>query len=200
MSVREVREYITSNESSLNDKLKFVIQLKPAFPFYKEDEYYYGGDCDGKSTMTSGETRTIFGKKYLALFDIASLKLVDSSTGTVLAEKDYTQKNSRKGTEFSNLELSNYYLAGMQMLPISQSASVEMKRANGGTLPRLLCRQPSSADGLNREVKSLFIKYCNQISNIMANHGMSFDRYSEIERAASSNPQLLYRIDALMQK
>jgi hypothetical protein len=91
MSVNDVRNYITSDEKSLNGKLKFVVTLRPIFPFYKENSYSIGDECGSKDNNRGGTSLTMNGYVRYAIFDIARLKLVDSSNGNVLIERDYMQ-------------------------------------------------------------------------------------------------------------
>jgi hypothetical protein len=92
MSVNDVRNYITSDEKNLNGKLKFVITLRPVFPFYKENSYFIGDKCGSKDNNRGGTSLTSNGYARYSLFDIARLKLVDSSNGKILIERDYPQR------------------------------------------------------------------------------------------------------------
>jgi hypothetical protein len=90
MSVNDVRKYVTSDEKTLNGKLKFLVTIKPIFPFYGESTYYSGERC-GDKYNTGGSTLALSGMKYHALFDIVSLKLIDSSNNKILLERKYSQ-------------------------------------------------------------------------------------------------------------
>lgn len=90
MSVSDVRKYVTSDEKQLNGKLKFLVTIKPIFPFYRESTYYSGERC-GNKYNTGGSTFTSSGMEYHALFDIVSLKLIDSSNNKILLERKYSQ-------------------------------------------------------------------------------------------------------------
>jgi hypothetical protein len=91
MSVSEARNYITLDEKKLNTKLKFSVKLKPIFPFYKEDSYYRGNECGDKYNDRGGTNSIWTGNTYSALFSIINFKLIDSSSGQVWFEKDYTK-------------------------------------------------------------------------------------------------------------
>ncbi len=90
MSVSDVRKYVTSDEKELNGKLKFLVTVKPVFPFYRESRYYSGDSCGGKYN-TGGSTYTSSGMEHQALFDIVGLKIIDSSNNQVLLERKYSQ-------------------------------------------------------------------------------------------------------------
>jgi hypothetical protein len=109
------------------------------------------------------------------------------------------QNLAQTGEEFSDAELRNYALALMQIEPIRQSTLAQVIRANGGgTLPNLVCNQPSTMDGLNSEAKSLFIRYCNQSESIAASKGLNIEKFNHITQSVRSNPQLQNRVRAYM--
>ncbi len=90
MSVSDVRGYVTSDEKNLNGKLKFLVTIKPVFPFYSESTHYSGDTC-GDRYNNSGSTYVSYGDRYHAIFDIVSLKLIDSSNNKILLERKYSQ-------------------------------------------------------------------------------------------------------------
>lgn len=89
MTTSEVRRNITADEKNLNGNLKFIIKLKPTTPFYLERTSYSGKECGGEYTPNGGSTSTYEEDNVLALFEIVSLKLVDSSSDKVLLERTY---------------------------------------------------------------------------------------------------------------
>jgi hypothetical protein len=89
MDVSTARSYITSDEKELNDKLKFVVTIKPLSPFYDQKYFSIGDECGGKYNNRGGTSFTLSGIAKYAIVDIINLKLVDSSTGTVLLERSY---------------------------------------------------------------------------------------------------------------
>ncbi len=106
---------------------------------------------------------------------------------------------AQAGEEFSDADLRNYASALMQIEPIRQSTLAQVIRANGGgTLPNLVCNQPSTMDGLNSEAKSLFIKYCNQSESIAASKGLNIEKFNQITQLVRSSPQLQNRVRAFM--
>ncbi len=106
---------------------------------------------------------------------------------------------AQAGEEFSDADLRNYASALMQIEPIRQSTLAQVIRANGGgTLPNLVCNQPSTMDSLNSEAKALFVRYCNQSENIAASKGLNIDKFNQITQSVRSNPQLQNRVRAFM--
>jgi hypothetical protein len=91
MNIDEVRRNITVDEKKLNGNLKFIVNLKPIFPFYVEDTYSIGSECGEKYT-TNGRTYTALKKDSYALFEITNLKLIDFSNNKVLLERNYRKK------------------------------------------------------------------------------------------------------------
>jgi hypothetical protein len=89
MTTSEVRRNITADEKNLNGNLKFIIKLKPTAPFYLERTSYSGKECGDENTRNGGYTSTYEKDHVLALFEIVSLKLIDSSSNNVLLERTY---------------------------------------------------------------------------------------------------------------
>jgi hypothetical protein len=88
MDVAEIKNYVSLDEKVLNERLKFLVKIKPSFPYYDESDYKIGNSCED---LYDGETYVFFGRKHQAKFDILSLKLFDSSTGKIFLERNYTQ-------------------------------------------------------------------------------------------------------------
>lgn len=119
----------------------------------------------------------------------------NTSKGETLRRQNLAQGSE----EFSDTELRNYALALMQIEPIRQSTLTQVIRANGGgTLPNLVCNQPSTMDGLNSEAKSLFIRYCNQSESIAASKGLNIEKFNQITQSVRSSSQLQNRVRAYM--
>jgi hypothetical protein len=106
--------------------------------------------------------------------------------------------NSARAQEFSDPDLRNYAAALLEIEPTRQSALSQVSRANNGTLPNLICNQPSTMEGLNSEAKALFIKYCNQCESIAASKGLSIEKFNQITHAVRGNPQLQSRVRSFM--
>jgi hypothetical protein len=106
--------------------------------------------------------------------------------------------SAAQADEFSDPDLRNYAAALMQIEPIRQSTLSQVSKANGGSLPNLVCSQPNTMEGLNSEAKSLFINYCNQCESIAASKGLSIDRFNQITQAVRANPQLQNRVRSFM--
>jgi Domain of unknown function (DUF4168) len=117
---------------------------------------------------------------------------------------DFTQQpsaflsSSARADEFSDADLRNYAAALMEIEPIRQSTLAQVRASSGGTLPNLVCNQPSTMDSLNSEAKSLFVKYCNQCESIAASKGLSIERFNQITQSVRSNPQLQSRVRSFM--
>ncbi len=104
-----------------------------------------------------------------------------------------------RADDFSEQDLRHYAAALLKIEPIRQSALAQVSRANGGgTLPNLVCNQPSTMAGLNSEAKTLFINYCNQCESIAASRGLTIEKFNQITQAVLSNPQLKKRVIELM--
>jgi Domain of unknown function (DUF4168) len=106
--------------------------------------------------------------------------------------------SSARADEFSDVDLRNYAAALMEIEPIRQSALAQVRASTGGTLPNLVCNQPSSMEGLNNEAKSLFVKYCNQCETIASSRGLSIDKFNQITQSVRANSQLQNRVRNFM--
>ncbi len=106
--------------------------------------------------------------------------------------------SAARADEFSDADLRNYATALMEIEPIRQSALAQVRASAGGTLPNLVCNQPSTMEGLNTEAKSLFINYCNRCETIASSRGLSIDRFNQITQSVRSNSQLQNRVRSFM--
>jgi hypothetical protein len=88
MSNNEIRNYITTDEKEFNGRLKFIVKIIPTSPFYKKESHYSGDPCPNASKYATSLS-TSSGGMYYALFEIQSLKLVDSLTGKIFLERSY---------------------------------------------------------------------------------------------------------------
>jgi hypothetical protein len=152
--------------------------------------------------MTTPSARSNFYRLSRPLLLGIMTSLLGIGSGIV---PDFTQppnsflNSAARAEEFTDPDLRNYAAALMEIEPIRQSALAQVSKANsGGTLPNLVCNQPSTMDMLNSEAKSLFVKYCNQCESIAASKGLSIDRFNQITQAVRSNPQLQTRVRSFM--
>jgi hypothetical protein len=106
--------------------------------------------------------------------------------------------SAARADEFSEADLRNYATALMAIEPIRQSALAQVRASAGGTLPNLVCNQPSTMEGLNTEAKSLFVNYCNKCEAIASSRGLSIERFNQITQSVRSNPQLQNRVRGFM--
>jgi hypothetical protein len=106
--------------------------------------------------------------------------------------------SAARADEFSDVDLRNYATALMEIEPIRQSALAQVRASTGGTLPNLVCNQPSTMEGLNTEAKSLFVNYCNKCETIASSRGLSIERFNQITQSVRSNSQLQNRVRSFM--
>jgi hypothetical protein len=106
--------------------------------------------------------------------------------------------SAARADEFSDADLRNYAAALMEIEPIRQSALSQVRASTGGTLPNLVCNQPTTMEGLNSEAKSLFVNYCNKCETIASSRGLSIERFNQITQSVRSNPQLQNRVRGFM--
>jgi Domain of unknown function (DUF4168) len=106
--------------------------------------------------------------------------------------------SAARADEFSDTDLRNYAAALMEIEPIRQSTLSQVRASTGGTLPNLVCNQPTTMEGLNSEAKSLFVNYCNKCETIASSRGLSIERFNQITQSVRSNPQLQNRVRGFM--
>ncbi len=151
--------------------------------------------------MTTSHTHTNFYRLSRSFILGTIATCLGLASGTI---PDFTQQpsaffsSSARADEFSDADLRNYAAALMQIEPIRQSTLAQVRASSGGTLPNLVCNQPSTMDSLNSEAKSLFVRYCNQCETIAASKGLSIERFNQITQSVRSNPQLQSRVRSFM--
>lgn len=106
--------------------------------------------------------------------------------------------SAARADEFSEADLRNYAIALMAIEPIRQSALTQVRASAGGTLPNLVCNQPSTMEGLNTEAKSLFVNYCNKCEAIASSRGLSIEKFNQITQSVRSNSQLQGQVRGYM--
>ncbi|MFM2304957.1 MAG: hypothetical protein RLZZ135_2369 [Cyanobacteriota bacterium] len=106
--------------------------------------------------------------------------------------------SAAQAEDFNDTELRNYAAALMKIEPARQSALAEVSKANGGTLPNLVCSQPDTMEDLNADAKTIFINYCEECKKIAAERGLTIDKFNQITQAVRSTPELKQRVQNFM--
>lgn len=147
--------------------------------------------------MTTPHTLSYYCRltRPLLLAGIASMSILGGIVPDLSAPNlDRVFASAARADDFNDETLRNYARSLLQIEPLRQSALAQIRAANGGDLPNLVCNQPDMMGGLNDRAKSLFVNYCNQCKDIAESHGLSIDLFNAITQSLRSNPELKEKI------
>jgi hypothetical protein len=96
-------------------------------------------------------------------------------------------------------ELRNYALAVMAIEPLRREAYQAIKEILGsGDVPSIACHQPNSLSGLNRNIREIAVRYCNNSISIVERYGFTIVRFNAVNSAVQGNPQLREQVQQEM--
>lgn len=102
-----------------------------------------------------------------------------------------TLKVDAQVTSVNNIEITNYAKAVLAMEPARQQAFGEIKRVIGNAdIPKIVCNDPNSMNGLPSKARDIAVNYCNQSQQIVEEHGLSIDTFNKITMELQSNNNL----------
>jgi Domain of unknown function (DUF4168) len=99
----------------------------------------------------------------------------------------------------SDGELRRYALAIIEMEPLRLEALQAIK-SKVGSVPSLMCHQPGNLDGLPADAQRIFVKHCDQASNIASKNGLSMDSFNRITAAVSGDAGLRSRLQNIVKR
>ncbi len=99
----------------------------------------------------------------------------------------------------SDGELRRYALAIIEMEPLRLEALQAIK-SKVGSVPSLMCHQPGNLDGLPADARRIFVKHCDQASNIASKNGLSMDSFNRITAAVSGDAGLRSRLQNIVKR
>ncbi|MGH1393697.1 MAG: DUF4168 domain-containing protein [Trichormus sp.] len=92
-------------------------------------------------------------------------------------------------------EITNYAQALLAMEPARQQAFGEIKKIVGnGSVPKIVCNEPSSMSNLPDRARNIAVNYCKRSQEIVENHGLSIDRFNRITMEIPNNNRLKQQI------
>ncbi|ARV57770.1 hypothetical protein BZZ01_03200 [Nostocales cyanobacterium HT-58-2] len=101
-------------------------------------------------------------------------------------------------------ELRSYARAMLTMEPRRQQAFDEIKKIIGsGEVPKIVCNDNNSLNGLPGKAKDIAVNYCQSYQKVVEDNGLSIDRYNTITTQVQSNEDLkrqVYNILLRLQK
>jgi Domain of unknown function (DUF4168) len=91
----------------------------------------------------------------------------------------------------NNVEVTSYAQAVLAMEPARQQAFEEIKKLiGGGEIPKIVCNDSKSMNGLPNKAKDIAVNYCNRSQKIVEDNGLTIDRFNKITMEVQSNNNL----------
>ncbi|MGH8002507.1 MAG: DUF4168 domain-containing protein [Brasilonema sp.] len=88
-------------------------------------------------------------------------------------------------------ELRNYARALLKMEPERQQAFDEIKKLMGsGEVPKIVCNDNNSLNGLPGKAKEIAVNYCKRYQTVAKENGLESDRFNMITQQLQSNKDL----------
>ncbi len=95
----------------------------------------------------------------------------------------------------NNDEIQSYSRALLGMEPARQQAFEEIKKIVGsGQLPKIVCNDSNSLNGLPSKARDIAVKYCNTSQKIVEDNGLTIDRFNKITVEVQNNDNLKRQI------
>ena len=103
--------------------------------------------------------------------------------------------NAQTPAVVDNTELISYSRSLLRMEPARQQAFEEIKKIIGnGEVPKIVCNDSNSLNGLPDKAKDVAIKYCNRSQKIVEENGLTIDRFNKITVEVQNNSDLKKQI------
>ncbi|MCC5643810.1 DUF4168 domain-containing protein [Nostoc sp. CHAB 5824] len=91
----------------------------------------------------------------------------------------------------NNTEIDSYAQAVLAMEPARQNAFEEIKKLIGnGEIPKIVCNDSNSINGLPRKAQDIAVNYCNRSQKIVQDNGLSIDQFNKITIELQNNNNL----------
>jgi Domain of unknown function (DUF4168) len=99
----------------------------------------------------------------------------------------------------SDGDLRKYAMAIIEIEPLRLEALQAIK-SKVDNVPSLMCHQPGNLDSLPADARRIFVKHCDQASNIAAKNGLSMDNFNRITAAVSADAGLRSRLQSTVNR
>lgn len=107
--------------------------------------------------------------------------------GTVIPD---TKANAQNPT-VNATELTNYAKAILAMEPDRQQAFDEIKKIVGNSeVPKIVCNDSNSFNGLPGKAKDIAVNYCNRSQKIVEENDLTIERFNKITSEVQGNEGL----------
>ncbi|MEH2326676.1 MAG: DUF4168 domain-containing protein [Nostoc sp.] len=88
----------------------------------------------------------------------------------------------------NNTQIDSYAQAVLAMEPARQNAFEEIKKLIGnGEIPKIVCNDSNSINGLPRKAQDIAVNYCNRSQKIVQDNGLSIDQFNKITIELQNN-------------
>ncbi|MEH2139201.1 DUF4168 domain-containing protein [Nostoc sp.] len=95
----------------------------------------------------------------------------------------------------NNTQINSYAQAVLAMEPARQNAFEEIKKLIGnGEIPKIVCNDSNSINGLPRKAQDIAVNYCNRSQKIVQDNGLSIDQFNKITIELQNNDILKQQV------
>lgn len=122
-----------------------------------------------------------------------SLFFVISTAGFVSSTTLFSSKVEAQSPppSVSNSELDKYAKAVLAMESGRQQAFDEIKKILGtGDIPKIICNEPSSLNGLPAKAKDIAVNYCSRSQKIVEDNGLTIQRFNDITKQLQNDESI----------
>lgn len=114
------------------------------------------------------------------------------SNSFLLSSKAYGQTSAPIA---NNSQINSYAQAVLAMEPARQNAFEEIKKLIGnGEIPKIVCNDSNSINGLPRKAQDIAVNYCNRSQKIVQDNGLSIDQFNRITIELQNNDILKQQV------
>ncbi|MEA5604404.1 DUF4168 domain-containing protein [Nostoc sp. UHCC 0252] len=114
------------------------------------------------------------------------------SNSFLLSSKAYGQASAPIA---NNSQINSYAQAVLAMEPARQNAFEEIKKLIGnGEIPKIVCNDSNSINGLPRKAQDIAVNYCNRSQKIVQDNGLSIDQFNRITIELQNNDILKQQV------
>ncbi len=105
------------------------------------------------------------------------------------------QIGAQTPTPVENTELLSYSRVLLKMEPARQQAFQDIKKIIGsGEVPKIVCNDPNSMNGLPSQAKDIAVNYCKNSQKIVEDNGFTIDRFNQLTVEIQNNSTLKRQI------
>jgi hypothetical protein len=104
-------------------------------------------------------------------------------------------KANAQNSTVNATELTNYAKAILAMEPKRQETVDGLKKILGDSeIPKIVCNDPNSFNGLPGKAKDIAVAYCNHSQKIVEENGLSIERFNKITSEVQNDESLQKKV------